>query len=329
VRDLLANWAAVLKLPFVYLGLSKDFWREFANLYQLLEREFRSTFFIIPYKNRPGITANGSAPSFRASRYGAQDIADVIRSLIFSGHEVGLHGIDAWTDSSKGREELQEIQRLTGVSETGVRMHWLYFDQHSPKTLEKAGAAYDSTFGYNRTVGYRAGTTQVYKPLETTRLLELPLHVMDTALFYPSHLELSPRQATVMLNQMQNNAVRFGGVLTVNWHDRSLAPERLWEAPYRDLLAGMKLSGAWFATAGQAVSWFRMRRSATFEMDPAEPGTVCVKIPADQAENLPRLRLRAHKKGLWTTDDSHWASKFVDTIIEKRTEPNVFSGTKV
>ncbi len=102
-----------------------------------------------------------------------------------AGCEVGLHGIDAWLDSSKGREELEEIRSLTGNSEIGVRMHWLYYDQQSPVALEKAGAAYDSTIGYNETVGYRAGTTQVYKPLEANRLLELPLHVMDTALFYP------------------------------------------------------------------------------------------------------------------------------------------------
>src|SRR6266446_5012801 len=29
VRDLLTNWSAALKLPFVYLGLAKDFWRDF------------------------------------------------------------------------------------------------------------------------------------------------------------------------------------------------------------------------------------------------------------------------------------------------------------
>jgi len=328
-RDLLANWTAVLKLPFVHLGLAKDFWREFADRYLLLERECRSTFFIIPYKNRPGIAANGAAPSFRGSAYGAQDIADVIHKLVSAGHEVGLHGIDAWTDCSRGREELQEIQRLTGISEAGVRMHWLYYDQHSPKVLEKAGAVYDSTFGYNGTVGYRAGTTQVYKPLETSRLLELPLHVMDTALFYPAHLGLSPKHATRELDRMQDNAVRFGGVLTVNWHDRSLAPERLWGAPYQDLLAGMKSRGAWFSTAGQAVSWFCKRRSAVFERDPENPGTVRVGVPADQVENLPRLRLRTHKKTLLSADHGHSVLDHVDTIIEERVEAAVSSETKI
>ena len=118
-----------------------------------------------------------------------------------TGCEVGLHGIDAWIDSARGIEEFEEIRSLTGISETGVRMHWLYYDQQSPVTLEEAGAAYDSTIGYRETVGYRAGTTQVYKPLQATRLLELPMHVMDTALFYPAYLGLSSRQATTLVTE--------------------------------------------------------------------------------------------------------------------------------
>ena len=51
----------------------------------------------------------------------------------------------------------------------------------------------------------------------------------------------------------------------VNWHDRSLAPERLWNQCYRELLAEISRDGrAWFATAGQAVEWYRWRRSIRF-----------------------------------------------------------------
>src|ERR1700730_2554504 len=209
VQDLLTNWAAALKLPFVYLGLAKDFWREFDTRYLELEKGLRSTFFVIPFRNQPGKNSRGPAPMLRAARYGAQDISDAIHRLTTAGCEVGLHGIDAWIDSSRGREEVSEIRRLTGASAIGVRMHWLYYDQQSPAVLEAAGLAYDSTIGYNETVGYRAGTTQVYKPLDASQLFELPLHVMDTALFYPSHLGLSPQQAEEMLGQMVDNAVNF------------------------------------------------------------------------------------------------------------------------
>lgn len=320
MRDLLVNWAAVLKLPLVYLGLAKDFWREFGSQYLELERGLRSTFFVIPFKNRPGKSSTGPAPSFRASSYEAQEITDIIRNLVSAGHEIGLHGIDAWIDSSAGREELEEIRRLTGATEIGVRMHWLYYEQRSPNLLETAGATYDSTIGYNETVGYRAGTTQVYKPLGANQLLELPLHVMDTALFYPSRLGLDEQRATPVLNKMLDNALRFGGVLTINWHDRSIAPERLWGAWYRNSLAEMKSRGAWFSTAEQTVSWFRKRRSAIFEMDETGVAAAHVKNDADQREDLPQLRLRTYRPSAVQSVVGRHSSDYVDVPVPKDIE---------
>ena len=84
-------------------------------------------------------------------------------------------------------------------------------------------------------------------------------------------------------------AVRFGGVLTVNWHDRSLAPERLWVGAYRWLLDNCKARGAWFATAAQTVAWFQKRRAVTF----APTGDGRIKIQAAGGpEDLPALRVR-------------------------------------
>ena len=37
-------------------------------------------------------------------------------------------------------------------------MHWLLHDANTPSVLDEAGYAYDSTVGYNETIGYRAGT---------------------------------------------------------------------------------------------------------------------------------------------------------------------------
>jgi peptidoglycan/xylan/chitin deacetylase (PgdA/CDA1 family) len=326
VRDLVKNWMAVLKLPFVHLGLAKDFWREFDHRYLELEQGLPSTFFVIPFKGRPGRNSHEPAPKFRAAAYGARDIADALRGLLAAGCEVGLHGIDAWVDSSEGREELEEIRRLTGVADIGVRMHWLYYDQQSPVALEKAGAAYDSTIGYNETVGYRAGTTQAYMPIEASRLIELPLHVMDTALFYPAYLALAPREARMLIDQMADNAVKFGGCLTINWHDRSVAPERLWDEHYRDLIEDLKSRGAWFATAGQAVSWFRKRRSVVFESDCVEPGAVRANAAPGSGGHLPSLRLRIHKAremGSYAADD------YFDTAFDESVDALIPCGVSI
>jgi hypothetical protein len=285
-RQLVTNWRAAFSLPLVYLGLTTDFWKTL-DRYRAIESGLLSTFFVIPRKSEPG----RRAPSRRAAKYDLTEIREDIQALVSSGCEVGVHGIDAWNDATKGVSELEEIRAVTGQPEIGVRMHWLYFNEESPALLEKAGFSYDSTNGYNETVGYRAGTTQVFRPLSADRLLELPMHVMDTALFFPDYMNLKPSQARDVLDEMLANCVRFGGVLTVNWHDRSIAPERLWDENYCDLLHGLRDRGAWFATAGQAVSWFRKRRSAQFEIT----GEGVIKIAEDQSDDeLPALELRRH-----------------------------------
>jgi peptidoglycan/xylan/chitin deacetylase (PgdA/CDA1 family) len=322
-EGLVTNWAAALKLPFVYMGLAKDFWGEFDDRYLELEKDLSSTFFVIPFRNCSGKSPHGPAPAFRAACYEAKDIADTIRKLTSAGCEVGLHGIDAWLDSTRGREELEEVRRLTGVPEIGVRMHWLYYDRQSPLALETAGAAYDSTIGYSETVGYRAGTTQVYKPPDASRLLELPLHAMDTALFYWSYLGLSPRKASARLHQLVDTVLQYGGCLTINWHDRSLAPERLWGGCYRELIQELKSRGAWFSTAGQAVSWFRKRRSAAFEIDPSELGEVRAKVALSHVDNVPGLRLRIHKARQLGPIGTHRSEDYVDMAVEESIESSV------
>jgi hypothetical protein len=163
-RQLGTNWLAALKLPLVHLGLAADFWHQF-DRYLEIERGLSSTFFVIPKKGEPGMDARGNRPARRAASYDATGLVGPLKKLQSAGDEIGLHGIDAWRDSAAGRQEHEIISRLTGAAETGVRMHWLFFDERSPAILEAAGFSYDSTVGYNQTVGYRAGTTQVFKPM--------------------------------------------------------------------------------------------------------------------------------------------------------------------
>ena len=284
VRDLLANWSAALKLPFVHLGWARDVWKEFEH-YPALEAGLPSTFFIIPFQGNPG----RSAPRERASRYGAADIRDSINTLKAAGCEIGLHGIDAWCDGAEALQEMQQLRRVAQSEKVGVRMHWLYFDQQSPAVLDSAGADYDSTAGYNEAIGYRSGTAQAYKPVGAKRLIELPLIIMDTALFFPRRQNLSAEQARDQVKAILDNAAACGGCVTVNWHDRSISPERNWGSFYTQLINELKIRGVWFATASEAVAWFRKRRSAVFSSEAA-----AVSVPASEYAGTPELQLRVH-----------------------------------
>jgi hypothetical protein len=294
LRQLATNWKAALSLPLVFTGLVKDFWNQL-DRYLELEKDLASTFFVIPTKGDAGVDSHGRKRAKRASRYSLADIAHDLKKLLSANREIAVHGIDAWSDSVKGRDERKRVQEITGTTETGVRMHWLYFDSQAPATLEKVGYSYDSTVGYNETIGYRAGTTQVFKHAEVDRLLELPLHIMDTALFYPSYMNLPNDRARAAMLSLIENVMTFGGVLTINWHDRSLGPERLWEDAYRALLCDLRARTPWFATAVQTVSWFRKRRAASFARITQNGDSVSVRTATDlTAADLPPLTLRVY-----------------------------------
>jgi hypothetical protein len=176
-------------------------------------------------------------------------------------------------------------------------MHWLYWDENSPVVLEAAGAMYDSTVGYNGEVGYRAGTAQVYKPLNAKRLLELPLIIMDTALFFPSHLHLTRAEAKARVATIIENAERHGGCITVNWHDRSIAPERLWGDFYQELIEDLRDRGAWVASGAEIVTWFRQRRGAQLHRDTGGEVSISLLSASIRDGDLPALTVASHTRG--------------------------------
>jgi hypothetical protein len=319
------NFAAAATLPLVQAGWAPDIWDESFERYLELEKGLGSTFYVIPTRGTPGRTRDGFAPGFRASAYGASDIAHRTRALAAAGCDVGVHGIDAWLDSTSGTRERTAVARSSGVAASGVRMHWLYFDEQAPQRLEEAGFTYDSSFGYNDAVGFRAGTLQAFRPITARRLLELPLHIMDTALFYPGRMHLTATAAKVLVQSAVDQAQHHGGALTINWHDRSLAPERLWDGFYIELLEDLKRRSPWFPTASQAVFWFQRRRSARFYVARQEPSTVRVAVSADTAHEGPGLTLRVHTP---QSPDAPWpppagSRKFTDVPFKDTLDTRV------
>ena len=289
--QVLRSWWAVASLPFVYLGWIKDFWEPF-EWYLEAEKGLPSTYFLIPFPGRAGVKVPGPYPSRRAAAYDLDDLAPSITLLKAARCELGVHGIDSWNDVDKGRTELAKLQAVSGESTVGIRMHWLLQDSNTMTALERSGYAYDSTSGYNETIGYRNGTTQVFRPLGVTRLLEVPLHIQDGALFYPQRLDLSESQASIRCRSMIDKAVEYGGVLTILWHDRSHGPERFWGDFYVGLVGSLRSSSGWFATTRQAADWFRKRREAHFEgFDDSMPQIRLQRRP-NQVE--PSLTVRFH-----------------------------------
>ena len=292
VSRLLETWCAAASIPFVYLGWAKDFWDPF-EWYSKAEKDLPATYFLIPFKHCSGEHVPGSHPSRRGTAYDVGDLKDWAAGIRKESCELGVHGLDAWHSVQKGRAELARVGKLTGQSGTGIRMHWLLQDANTVGVLEAAGFDYDSTAGYNETVGYRNGTTQVFRPIGVRTLLELPMHIQDGALFYPQRLDLSEPEAQTRCQSLIDNAIQFGGVLTLLWHDRSHGPERFWGDFYLRLLEKLKSLNPWFGTARQAVSWFRKRREVRFARVETPDG-VCAQPRYHGQDVQPPFRLRVY-----------------------------------
>lgn len=318
------NWKAVFSLPFVYLGWREDFWLEF-DRYLMIEKGLSATYFFLPFKDYPGTLGSDPAPKIRAAKYDVREIKDELHKLVEHECEVGLHGIDSWQDSEKARIESARIRELTGQTKIGVRMHWLYFSEASPKILEQAGFTYDSTFGYNDALGFRGGTTQAFSPLGAEDFLELPLNIQDTAMFYPNRMNLSEAKAMDCCKLLIEHMATFGGALTINWHTRSLSPERLWGDFYLQLVKEIQEKRVWFATAEKIVAWFQRRRALRFNQVEFREDGLHLKMAGPSVNGQPPFLIRVHNPQSRSCAHPNPSGLYSDTPWKGETELKIAS----
>ena len=153
-------------------------------------------------------------------------------------------------------------------------MHWLFWGEGSPEALDRSQYAYDSTVGFNETFGFRAGTSLPHSMgSEKGATLEIPLLVMDTAAFYPSYEGWDLERALEAFDRIRDHVRRASGVLTINWHDRSIAFERRWDEAYEAILSRLSEDNVWWATYSDIADFHRARAAARLE--------VCGDYPRD------------------------------------------------
>ena len=121
-------------------------------------------------------------------RIESQAVMALAKRLQSMGMEVDLHGSYTSLDTEDGLAEEFEILRKYGFPALGSRQHWLRFslDRLVP-ALERAGALFDTSLGWQNRIGFRAGACFPFPPYNfaqerPARFIELPLAVMDQAL---------------------------------------------------------------------------------------------------------------------------------------------------
>jgi hypothetical protein len=226
------------------------------------ERGVVSSWFFTDYPVRKDVEWDCVYVPDDRCRYQGQPttVKAVMQDLARRGHDVGLHG-SYWSAREPGmlQEQRQSIERRTGLAIRTTRQHWLHFDLDvTPKLQAQAGLVVDGTFGFNRHVGFRAGTSLPFFWPDLD-LLEVPLILQDVALFSPSGLELDLTLSKKVCAQIVDEVASVGGCAGVLLHPEQF-PLVPWLAEwYGDLISSALEKGAWVTSLAQINDWWRER----------------------------------------------------------------------
>src|SRR5262245_46381622 len=257
---------------FEHRGAADDpYWRFDQWAREEENRGYRSTYFVFPPRPaRPHeldpLFSLDDAIRFEGKM---QPFASVLRELARRGFEIGLHAsYQSHRSAERLASERAQIERAAGVPIAGVRQHFLRFAM--PRTWqaqEAAGFAYDSTLGYNEALGFRAGIAAPFRPWDPERrtasgLLELPLTVMDGALFRT--LLLDSAQAARRVIEQLEIVEAVGGLAVLLWHPNGADEQHFpgWWSSYREVLSWLSGRSAWVATGSEIQAWWREREKA-------------------------------------------------------------------
>jgi hypothetical protein len=228
---------------------------------------FKSTFFFFPswlqYPHHFDCVYHFDDNIMFSGR--KMSIGEMMREIDRFGWEIGLHGsFNSATESGLLEFERRQIEEVIGREVISTRQHWLHYDPRiTPLLQAQAGIKADSTEGFNRSIGFRAGTSFPYwkwdhasnRPLP---VLEIPLHIMDSALFGENALEYNQETAISHSVQLMNEVQKFGGCLTLNFHPNYLNDQKYWNT-YRFILEEAHSRDAWGCSIGQLYNWWNKK----------------------------------------------------------------------
>jgi hypothetical protein len=167
-------------------------------------------------------------------------VRDLMQKIAATGHTIGFHpSREAFDDAARFDLELASLRAVSPLPVETGRHHYLRFA--APYTWQRwadAGLKMDSTLGYSDAEGFRAGICVPYPVFNvltrrTLPLLEQPLLAMDVTLV--QYRRYSPEQAAQRLLYLAGQVRRWGGEMTLLWHNSSFNTYE-W-APYRHLPA--------------------------------------------------------------------------------------------
>jgi peptidoglycan/xylan/chitin deacetylase (PgdA/CDA1 family) len=224
----------------------------------------RSTWFVLCGTPTLATARAGDLTYSPESRL-TRRILDAIRA---GGHEIGLHGSFATSDSpALFGEQRARLETLAGEPTRGVRQHYLRLRPATThRAMADAGFAFDSTAGFADRNGFRLGVADVLPmwndadrgPLP---LDEVPFTWMDRALSKYQGEE-DPAAWIRDALALADRAREVDGLWVGIWHPNLTTALGFPGAlhAYESLVAALVNRDPWMPTLSEAVAWRRARR---------------------------------------------------------------------
>ena len=139
--------------------------------------------------------------------YKPHEAEDMILFVKNSGFDVGVHGI-CFENIQGIKKERKAFFDLLGFVPTGIRMHYVRYNQETFENLNKAGYLFDST-EFDKSLGYC-----IKDPYRIGNMWEFPICVMDS--YLPYNLGEAKKFTIKALQTAEENSLEY---FTILFHD--------------------------------------------------------------------------------------------------------------
>ena len=167
-----------------------------------------------------------------------------IGKILERGVDCGVHGI-AFDNFDDVKKEYDTFKQLSGLSEFGIRMHYLRNDDETFQNLANAGYIFDSTdYG-------------IKKHYKINNMHEFPLHIMEgyeleAGKKWQSKTTKQAVESTILkIKQAEKSDIEY---LTILFHDRYFDDSFLsWKNWYKEITNYCKAQGYEFVNYKQII----------------------------------------------------------------------------
>lgn len=181
--------------------------------------------------------------------YNREKAYNIIKNVISSGFDVGVHGI-AFSDLEKMKEEFALFRNMRFIDSFGIREHYVRFDDTTFEKMSDVGYLFDST-EFDKEKGYL-----IKAPYKAGHMWEFPLTVMDG--YLPDNTACAKIKTIEILKEAHEADLRYFTILFHDylfcdayasyrdwyiWLTRYLAADKQYEfISYRDAIKELELS---------------------------------------------------------------------------------------